>query len=152
MVRFPDNLPPPLLNDHRMRKVDGVERTQMQDGSTFQRLVFEDTPNNFQLSWYMSQIEAFQFEQWHAGAIKGGAVEFIMPVQMTDGMRDRICKFMGMYDGPNKISPCLWEVSAQIQVIDQVGEGIDPGWWEFPEWIRYASLFDVTMNKHWPEA
>lgn len=152
MIRFPDNLPPPLLSGHRMRKVDGVQRTKMRSGRTFARLEFSGTPNDFTLSWYFNQIEAFQFEQWHANAIKGGALQFVMPVQMSDGMRDRVCQFLDMYEGPNKISPCLWEVSAPVQVLDQVGEGIDPGWWEFPEWVRYASLFDVTMNKHWPEA
>lgn len=152
MIRFPANLPPPLLSGHQMRKVDGVVRTKMQSGRTFERLEFSDTPNDFKMTWYMSQAEAFQFEQWHARAIKGGALEFIMPVQMSDGMRDRTCKFMSMYQGPDKYSPCLWEISASIQVRDQVGEGLDPDWWQFPEWIEYASLFDVTMNKHWPEA
>lgn len=151
-MRFPDNLPPPLLNGHSQKKIDGVERTKMQSGRTFSRLVFSDTPNDFSMSWYMTQAEAFQFESWHARGIKGGALEFTMPVNMSDGYRDRVCKFMSMYTGPNKIDPCLYEISANIQVRDQVGEGLDPDWWQWQEWIENASLFDVTMNRHWPEA
>lgn len=152
MVRFPENLPNALFDGHSKRKIDGVQRTQMQSGRTFARLEFSDTPNDFTLSWRMTQAQAFQFELWHANAIKGGALEFIMPVMMTDGFRDRVCKFMGMYQGPDRIGPNTWEVAAPVQVRDQVGEGFDPEWWRFPEWIEYASLFDVTMNKHWPEA
>lgn len=152
MERFPDNLPPPLLRSHRMQKLDGVVRTRMESGRTFARRDFSDTPNDFTLSWQMDQAQAFQFELWHANAIKGGALEFIMPVMMSDGMRDRVCKFLSMYEGPNKTGPCTWEVSASVQVRDQVGEGINPDWWQFPQWIEYASLFDITMNKHWPEA
>lgn len=124
----------------------------MQSGRTFERLEFSDTPNDFRFTWYMSQTEAFQFQQWHANAIKSGALEFVMPVTMSDGLRDRVCKFLSMYEGPDKETPWLWRVSAGVQVRDQVGEGIDPAWWQFPEWIECASLFDVTMNKHWPEA
>lgn len=54
-------------------------------------------------------------------------------------------------DGPDRIGPSTWEISASVQVRDQVGEGFDTEWWKFSEWIEYASLFDVTMNKHWPE-
>ena len=151
MVRFPENLPNALFDGHSKRKVDGVQRTQMQSGRTFSRLEFSDTPSDFSLSWRMTQEQAFQFENWHSGAIKGGSLEFIMPVMMTDGFRDRVCKFMGMYQGPDRIGPNTWELTAPVQVRDQVGEGFDPEWWKFSEWIEYASLFDVTMNKHWPE-
>lgn len=152
MIRYPANLPNALFDGHRKRKIDGVDRTTMQSGRTFSRQVFSDTPNDFNLSWRMTQDQAFQFEWWHADAIAGGALEFIMPVMMTDGMRDRVCKFMDMYQGPNRIGPATWEITASVQVRDQVHDGLDPDWWEFPEWIEYASLFDVTMNKHWPEA
>ena len=152
MVRFPEALPSPLLSGKKARKIDGVERTQMQSGRTFSRLVFDDTPTDITLSWYLTQAEAFLFEQWHREAIKSGALEFIMPITMSDGLRDRVVKFMDMYDGPNKIAPRIWQISAPVQMRDQVGEGIDPGWWEFPQWIEYASLFDITMNRNWPEA
>lgn len=152
MVRFPENLPSALFDGHSKRKIDGVQRTQMQSGRTFARLEFSDTPNDFALSWRMTQTQAFQFENWHANAIKGGALEFIMPVMMTDGFRDRVCKFMSMYQGPDRIGPNTWEVTAPVQVRDQVGEGLSQDWWQVPQWFEYVSLFDVTMNKHWPEA
>ena len=152
MVRFPDQLPNPLASGYKQQKFDGVHRTEMEDGYMRNRLVFDWTPTEFSVSYRLTDVQAQLFVAWHKFAINGGQDTFIIPLLMVDGMVDRVAKFTQMYKGPERIQPCHWEFDLSIQVLDEATDNMDPDDLLFPDEIIYSSLFDINMNRDWPEA
>lgn len=151
-IRYPEGLPGPLLDTKSAQKVDGVRRTEYEDGYSFPRLVFDSTPTNFNVSFSFTTIQAQLFVNWHKYAINGGQRRFLMPIAMVDGVRLRDTAFTRMYSGPDRYGPDRWRVTAAIQIMDEETDSMNPDDWMFPDEILYSSLFDVNMNHDWPEA
>lgn len=152
MTRFPEQLPCPLAEGYRQQKFDGVARTEMEDGYMRSRLVFDSTPTNFRVSYILTEAQAQLFVNWHKFAINGGQDTFIIPLTMVDGTTDRVAKFTEMYKGPVRVLPRYWQFDLSIQIMDEATDSMDPDDWMFPDEILYASLFDINMNRDWPEA
>lgn len=152
MIKYPSQLPLPLLDGRSSQRVETVLRTQMQSGRTRSRLMFEKTPTGQGCRFLFTQAQAYFFELWFNEKLKSGVLEFEINLRMTDGLRPRVVKFMSMYKGPVMTGPNQWTVSANIEIRDRITTGDNPDWVEFPEFYFNADIIDLAVNREWPEA
>lgn len=155
LVRYPAALPMPQLSNQRTNHVSPLMRTQLASGRARQRRRFTSVPSIKSVSWKMNQAQAQLFEVWFSagreyGGITDGADWFLCRLRTPMGIRDYQCRFTDIYSGPNELGFFLYEFSAQLELIER--PLLPPGETQFPDEIIYGSLFDRTMNQHWPEA
>ncbi len=57
-----------------------------------------------------------------------------------------------IYDGPDLVSGSLslWDFTATLELRER--PILDPGWTILPEFILHPDIFDIAMNREWPEA
>ena len=150
MIEYPSQLPLPLREGYGLRHVDPMVRTQLASGRARQRRRFTSVPSVVSVSWVMSQPEAQLFEAWYRDAISDGAAWFQCPLKTPLGIQHYDARFTGIYRGPNLVGLCHWRFTAELELFER--PLLPPGEAQFPDEIIYGSLFDRTMNRHWPEA
>lgn len=149
-IDFPANLPCPLLSGNQTNHVQPFLRTEMASGRARQRRRFSSVPSISSYSWVFTSNEALIFEIWFKDVIKDGAEWFNIHRQTPLGDTTLVCRFTQMYQGPNSIGNNLWRITAELEAWERP---LIPGdWLLLPEYVIYASIFDVAMNREWPEA
>lgn len=61
-----------------------------------------------------------------------------------------VCRFMGMYDGPELVGGDSWQVNAELEVWAR--PLLPPGWGAVSEYITGADMIDRAVNQEWPAA
>lgn len=150
-INYPSSLPWPVRSGYEARPVQTFLRTEMVSGRARQRRRFTSVPSETSVTWvFNSDNEAAAFEAWFRDAIKDGAEWFNCPLKTPTGEKYYVCRFTTMYTGPDLIGLCAWRVKATLELWER--PLLDPGWGIVPDFVSGMDIFDIAMNKMWPEA
>lgn len=102
------------------------------------------------ITWLFTDAQGQAFEAWWRDQLVDGAQWFQVLLKTPLGVTPHLCRFTGPYEGPSLVGPNLWTYSGELELRERavlpVGEGL------FPEDILYTELFDLTINREWPQA
>lgn len=160
LARWPQGLPNPNQEGYALQHVDSMQRTPLASGRARQRRRFTKTPTLMTVSWtFTDDAQAQLFEAWYRaphreddptkGGINDGTDWFEALIWTPLGFRHYRARFTGMYDGPHYVAVGVSRVYAELETYER--HTLPPEDVEFPDEILYGSLFDLTMNKHWPK-
>lgn len=149
-IYYPEGLPHPLREGKTTRHVQPFRRTTMADGRARQRRVFTSVPSIGSYRFIFDDAQAAAFEIWFKVALQDGAAWFNMPRRTPLGQSVLVCRFTGMYQGPDEHGLNRWTVSAEMEAWER--PLLPDEWGLLPGFVAQADIFDIAMNHHWPEA
>lgn len=149
-VDFPSGLPCALREGQSTQHVQPFRRSDMVSGRAVQRRKFTRVPSVQQFSWIFNSSQAAAFEAWFRDALFDGAAWFNMDAVTPLGRTSLVCRFVEMYEGPNIVGRNLWRIRASLEVWER--PLMPDGWGLMPEYLIQADIFDIALNKKWPEA
>lgn len=151
-IKYPhDYLPMPLQDGYAFTPTSPLLRSTKVNGRAQQRRAYTSVPTQVAVSWFMNAQEAMLFESWFQSSITDGADWFIMKLQTPLGLQDEYqCRFTDIYQGPNLVAPNYWKFTATLELKKR--PILPDGYGEFPDYVINASIFDLAMNREWPEA
>lgn len=148
MIEYPKGLPLALREGYGFEPVNNIARSSMVSGRARQRVVFESVPTVASLSWMLSDRQALLFEAWAAQVAKAGW--FTMPLKVPGGINSLEVRFMATPAGPELVGLSSWRYTAQCELRER--PLMPPGWAELmPDWILKMNIFDLAINREWPE-
>lgn len=152
MIKYPDFFPLPLVSKRANRAFDTILRTQMTSGRARQRRVFESAPEIATVTLlFTSNPQCLAFELWFRDAIK--ATEwFEINLRYPDGLLPRVARFTSTYSGPDPMGFSQWVVNAELELRELHIADYPNDLGLFPEYVLDVNIFDVAMNRYWPEA
>lgn len=158
-VDYPGSLPWPTRQGYGINHVSPMLVSTLESGRKRRRRRFTSVPSRVTVEWIMNEWQAQLFELWfradfnesepNRGGIQDGTVWFNCPLKTPIGERHYEAVFDDIYSGPEPYGLCQWRFTATLELRER--PALPPGDIEFPDEIIYSSLFDYTMNKHWPE-
>ncbi len=114
-----------------------------------QRRKFTSVPQGASVQWLFSDVQGQAFEAWWRDALKDGAAWFEMKLRTPMGLEYHTCRFTGVYSGPAFVGNNIWSYTGELELrfraVPPVGEG------EFPDDIVLSEIFDLTINREWPQ-
>lgn len=116
LVRWPDNLPLPLLNGHGYTPGNNLIESKMDSGYSRTRRRFKNVPDTMPAKFLFTAGEAALFEGWFHHAINDGQDWFLMKVKVPAGLIEHEVKFK---PPPKKItaeSTSLWRKDAVLWI------------------------------------
>lgn len=150
-IEYPDGFPCPQWEGYNVNHVQTFERTEMRSGRARQYRLYSSVPSIVNVAWvFENDSLAAAFEAWFREALHDGVEWFNCPLKSPVGYQDYVCRFAEMYKGPVPIAPNTWRIVATLEMRERPLLGED--WGLFPEFVVNASLFDIAMNRKWPEA
>lgn len=150
LPEYPAELPCPAQDGYQLQTVSPFQRTELASGRARQRRRFTSVPTMIPVSWLYTLAEFELFEAWFRHTITDGADWFTGPLKTSRGIRnDYEQRFADMYTA-RVVGPMYWRVTARLELRDRQTASAAEA--EFPLELIYSSLFDRTMNRHWPDA
>jgi len=148
-VKYPENLPRGLYAGRAYQLVNPLQRSELDSGRARQRRRFANVPEGAQISWLFNDAQAAAFIAWWRDITVDGSLWFDCPLDHPGrGYTDYTCRFTGPYTGPSRVGPELWSISAELELRERAAP--DLGYGEFPDFLIYASLFDIAVNSKLP--
>jgi hypothetical protein len=149
-ITYPEHLPNMLINGYSIKTVSPLQRTELQSGRARQRRRFTGVPVMVTFETVLTQPQAQIFEGFFRWMLEDGAEWFLCNLKTPMGLNQYTCRFVGMYNGPDPITPYVFQVSGDLEIFER------DTWNE--EWIRYGQSiimsygpdFDTAMNREWP--
>lgn len=150
-ITYPDGLPCAIRDGYDLSHVQPFIRTEMDSGRARQRRRFSSVPTMANVSWiFPGDAYCAAFEAWFRDALHDGAEWFNMPIKTPIGEQEYVCRFTRMYQGPTLVGKGMWRITSVLEIFER--PLMPPGWGLMPDYLINASLFDVAMNREWPEA
>ena len=151
-VDYPKELPRPQRADHESNSVSPFIVTPMASGSSRHRLMFESVPAIAPFTWlFKTDGEAALFEGWFRDTVKNGTIPFNIYRKTPIGKDTKlVCKFAEMYKGPVLTEHNYWIYTANLLVVER--PLIQRGYALLPSFVLEPNIFDIAMNREWPEA
>lgn len=149
-IDFPPQLPCPLKEGHTVKHGQPFVRTSMESGRARQRRRFTSVPSMQTFKWVFTGEQAAAFEAWFRDALNDGAEWFNMPTFNPLGDTQIVCRFASMYEGPNPFGGRKWTVTAEVEVFER--PLLPDGWGLLPDYLLNPDIFDLALNREWPEA
>lgn len=152
MIAYPEGLPYPLRDgNYGFNQVSPSISTELQSGQSIDRVRFKNTPDIVTLSWEFDDGEAQLFMAWFEYTLNSGTLPFDCPLKTPLGFDTYQAKFKGMYQGPLLVGISRWRVQAVASLFRR--PLIDKDWLIYaPEYVLHSNIFDIAMNREWPEA
>lgn len=148
-ITWPAVLPGPLREGHTTKHGTPFVRTQMASGRARQRRAFTSVPSEKRFSWLFTESQCIAFESWFRDVLMDGGEWFSMNARTPLGSDTTlVCRFMGMYDGPELVGGDSWQVNAELEVWAR--PLLPPGWGAVSEYITGADTIDRAVNQEWP--
>ena len=149
-IDWPASLPCVLREGHSTRHGDPLLRTTMASGRSRQRRKFTLVPSVHTCAWHMTQAQTQAFEAWFVEVLQDGANWFNMPLRTPMGVSSLLCRFDGMYTGPDVVGVNHWRIDASVEVWSR--PLLPTGWGLLPDLVAGNSIVDIAVNREWPEA
>lgn len=149
-IYYPEGLPHPLREGKTNRHVQPFSRTPMESGRARQRRKFSSVPSIGGYSFIFTDAQAAVFELWFKVDLKDGTQWFNMPRRTPLGQSVLVCRFVEMYEGPDEFGLNRWFISARMEAWER--PLLPDEWAILPDYILHADIFDLAMNREWPEA
>ena len=150
-IYYPKDLPNPLREGHSLKPVSPFRRTNMVSGRGRNRRAFTSVPVlgtwNF---LFKTDGQAAAFEAWFRDSINDGTDWFNIERKTPIGMTMLVCRFTDVYDGPTLVGLSSWRFSCPMEIYER--PLLPKGWGALPEYVIHADIFDIAMNREWPEA
>lgn len=150
MMDYPDYLPVPLQQGHRVQTVSPLIRSQLATGRARQRRAYTSVPQTVTVEWVMTTGQSRLFEAWFRWAINDGADWREMPVKTSFGCQREMVRFTDVYEGPIMVNAFRMRYRAEVEIFERrtlTAEDL-----EFPDPILYSDIIDIALNREWPEA
>lgn len=145
----PSWLPSPELSGYGLQHVDTTMRTPMESGRARQRQRFTSAPTMATVSWVLTENQAGLFEGWFRWALKDGTEWVNLELKTPMGYKAYVCRFVGMYDGPEPFAFTDWRIQARVEIRDR--QTYSRAWSTIGEqFIAGADIIDRAANKKWP--
>ncbi|MNY35209.1 hypothetical protein D3C86_1695990 [compost metagenome] len=121
----------------------------MQSGRARQRVPFTSVPDYTQWTFHCkTQGQAQLFTAWRK--LVGGEW-FSIVLTSPEGKFAQDARFVETPTGPYRSGVSFWTFSASVEL--RARETLPPEWAEiFPDVILNSDIFDLAMNREWPEA
>lgn len=148
-VNYPDGLPNPLREDHALNPVQPFVRTGLATGRARQRRAYTNVPVMGTWPFIYNDNEAAAFEAWFRDSLKDGTEWFNIERRTPLGLINLVCRFTAMYTGPVMIGRDHWRYDCPLEIWER--PLLPEDWGLLPEYILQASIFDIAMNREWPE-
>lgn len=158
-VDYPGTLPWPTRQGYGFQHASTVVVSNLSTGRQRRRRRLTSAPTEVTVEWIMDNAQAQLFELWYRadfneeepnrGGIQDGSVWFNCPLVTPLGAEHYEAVFYDIYTGPIPYGLCQWRFTATLMIKER--PTLPPGDIEFPDEITYSSLFDLTMNRHWPK-
>lgn len=146
---YPSVLPVALQRGRSYKTTSTIKRSTMTTGRALQRKRYPDVPTYAKVEWKFNSAQTQAFEGWCRDAIGDCTDWFLYPIRTPLGFGLHTVRFTDIYDGPHDAGPDLWSLSAELEFLNRplipVGEGL------FPDDVVNSKIFDITMNRKWPE-
>lgn len=149
-IDYPSDLPFPVRQGNSVQHVQPFLRTELASGRVRQRRLFSLVPSKQKFTWVFTRDQATKFEGWFATTAMDGARWFNMRTNNPLGEENEItARFAKMYEGPNLLGICNFEVSAELEVFERPLMPLE--WVNDSDWFAFRSELDIAMNQTWPE-
>lgn len=117
LIKYPENLPAPLLNTHSLKQQSNLLRTKMDSGHARVRRRFTSVPTTMEASWRCKAEQAAVFEGFITHALRGGVSRFLMNVLTPLGVIEHEVRFItSPLEDYKPISGTWWEYKAKIEI------------------------------------
>jgi hypothetical protein len=117
LIKFPSNLPAPLLSDHSLKQQSNLLRTKMDSGHSRVRRRFKSVSTVNKASWLLKNAEAAAFEGFIEHALYGASAWFLMDVLTPLGMVEHEVRFItSPMEDYKALNALWWQYSAQIEI------------------------------------
>jgi hypothetical protein len=152
MIDYPEGLPYPLRDgSYGFDQVSPTVSTELQSGKSIDRVRFKNTPDIATVSWEFSDSEAQLFMGWFDYTLNSGTLPFNCPLKTPLGFNTYEGKFKGMYQGPTLVGISRWRIQAKVSLFKRPLIGKD--WVLYaPKYVLYSNIFDLAVNREWPDA
>ena len=152
-INYPVDLPPPQWASNSYAVTSPNERTSMDSGRARQRKKYSSVPVMRTATWIMTDTQARTFELWYKVTLKEGTEWFNIQMRHPMGFVMMVCRISGVYQGPTHWgapSNELWQYGATLEVWER--PLLPDEWAILPSFVAHPEIFDLAMNKVWPEA
>lgn len=151
MNDYPADLPLGRQADRSHQTVDPTIRSELESGRARQRLRYDFTPTNVSINWLLNDQQCQLFEVWFRSSegAGNGAQWFDIPLETPLGVGTWRARFINVYTGPNRAGRHLWVISASLELEERAV--LPPDWVILPSFILRPDIFDIAMNREWPE-
>ncbi len=149
-INYPEELPAPLWAPNQYSIVSPNQRTNMESGRARQRRKFSSVPVMRSATWIMTSAQARLFELWYKATLKDGTEWFNILLRHPLGYVALVCRISGVYNGPIAWGVDRWQYSATLEVWQR--PLLADEWAILPSFIANPEIFDLAMNREWPEA
>lgn len=144
---YPEGLPCPLRENYGFTPVNNIRRTPMDSGRARQRIEFQNVPATVTLQWIMDELQARLFEAWAAQVV--GAGWFTITLLTPLGFDTHEVRFTETPVGGELTGKFLWRYRVTCEL--RFRPILPPDWAILPDFILHPDIFDIAMNREWPE-
>jgi hypothetical protein len=117
LIKYPSNLPAPLLSTHSLKQQSNLLRTKMDSGHARVRRRFKSVPTVMTATWRCKAEQAAVFEGFITHALGGGVSRFLMNVLTPLGVIEHDVRFItSPLEDYQPISAIWWEYKAKIEI------------------------------------
>lgn len=117
LLKFPVNLPAPLLSGYGLKQQSNLLRTKMDSGHARVRRRFKSVPTIMAATFRCKNDIAADFEGFITHALQGGASWFLMDILTPLGLLEHEVRFVASpLEDCKPISVNKWEYKAQIEI------------------------------------
>lgn len=148
-IYYPSGLPRGRHSGRTYQLVSPLLRSNLVSGRAMQRRRFTGVPQGANINWIFNDAQGQAFEAWWRDQLVDGARWFECPLDTPLGYLEFTCRFTDVYSGPDRVGPNLWAYSAELELRDRAVPPAGNG--NFPDYILYASIFDIAVNDYWPD-
>lgn len=151
MIQYPEGLPLPLREGYGFNPLSPMKSTPLVTGKKIRRRAFESVPTRTTVTWLLSSSEAQVFEGWFQHILISGTLAFECPLKTPLGLENHQANFDDIYSGPELVGVDHWRYTAELWLLKR--PVIDAEWLLIaPGYVLYSGLFDITINRVWPDA
>lgn len=116
LVRWPDNLPLPLLSGHGYTPGNNLIESKMSSGYSRTRRAFKNVPDVMPAKFLFTTGEAALFEGWFHHLINDGQDWFLMKIKVPAGLIEHEVKFKPPPKKITAVSANLWRKEAALWI------------------------------------
>ncbi|CAB3712427.1 hypothetical protein CEY09_30300 [Achromobacter marplatensis] len=149
-ISYPEYLPAPLWAPNQYAVVSPNQRTNMESGRARQRRKFSSVPVMRSATWVMTSAQARLFELWFRSVLKDGTEWFNVDLRHPVGYVALVCRISGVFAGPTAWGADRWQYSATLEVWER--PLLSDEWLLLPDYVANPEIFDLAMNREWPQA
>jgi hypothetical protein len=121
LIKFPSNLPAPLLSDHSLKQQSNLLRTKMDSGHARVRRRFKSVPTVMGTTWHCNKNDALGLEWFVTHQLNWATAYFVMGILTPNGIIEHEVRFItSPLEEYKPIGGGWWEYKAQIEIKHRV--------------------------------